>query len=147
MQGMRRKAIDQGAKYLQATVVDVEKQGAKVTGVLLDNGERYSCGQLINAAGLGARQLSENMGITIPLEYKKRSVFYFQSPVELPNCPMTIDPTGAYFRPGEMATLPASRPQKIKIRNALITSHNTNYSKSCYGPFSPSACPPLRRCV
>lgn len=99
MQGMRRKAIDQGAKYLQATVVDVEKQGAKVTGVLLDNGERYNCGQLINAAGLGARQLSENMGITIPLEYKKRSVFYFQSPVELPNCPMTIDPTGAYFRP------------------------------------------------
>lgn len=99
MQGMRRKAIALGATYWQAQVLDVIKAGAKITGVILDDQQSISCSTLINAAGLGAASLAKRMGIELPVVSKKRSVFYFQSPAQLPNCPMTIDPSGAYFRP------------------------------------------------
>lgn len=99
MQGMRRKATALGATYKQATVIDVLRSGSKITGVVLDNQQIIHCSTLINAAGLGATALAKKMGIDLPVVSKKRCVFYFQSPAEVPNCPMTIDPSGAYFRP------------------------------------------------
>src|SRR3546814_20536245 len=37
--------------------------------------------------------------IGLPVQARKRCVFYFQCPTPLPGCPMVIDPSGAYFRP------------------------------------------------
>lgn len=99
MQGLRHKAIAQGAVYLVRRVVDVHRSGAQVTGVCLDDGTRLSCGALINAAGTGAPALSRLAGIELPVQARKRSVFYVQCPERLPGCPMVIDPSGAYFRP------------------------------------------------
>lgn len=99
MQGMRRKATALGARYHQGTVVDVVKKNATVTAVTLDDHTTITCDMLINAAGTGATALAQKMDIELPVESKKRCVFYFQSPAQLPNCPMTIDPSGAYFRP------------------------------------------------
>ncbi len=99
LQGLRRKAIAQGAVYLPHRVVDVEREARTVTGVSLDDGSRVSCGALVNAAGTGAAALARCVGIDLPVESRKRSVFYFRCPEALPGCPMVIDPTGAYFRP------------------------------------------------
>lgn len=99
MQGMRRKAIALGATYWQAEVLNVVKEGTQIKGVTLDNQHIICCDTLINAAGLGATALAQRMGIDLPVVSKKRCVFYFQSPAQLPGCPMTIDPSGAYFRP------------------------------------------------
>lgn len=99
MQGMRRKAIALGATYWQAKVQSVRIEKSKVTAVILDNQQTISCNTLINAAGLGATELARQMKIDLPVVSKKRCVFYFKSPAQLPNCPMTIDPSGAYFRP------------------------------------------------
>jgi glycine/D-amino acid oxidase-like deaminating enzyme len=99
MQGMRRKAIAQGATYITGKAVSLEQTGGHITRVHLDNGRAISCGAVVNAAGTGAPALAATVGIELPVRARKRSVFYAQCPQPLPGCPMVIDPSGAYFRP------------------------------------------------
>ncbi|MEO6986810.1 MAG: FAD-binding oxidoreductase [Paralcaligenes sp.] len=99
MQGFRKKAIAQGALYIENEVVGVQRQGHRVTGVTLNDGTALQCETLINAAGTGGPRLARMAGIVLPVESRKRYVFYFQCPTEIAGCPMVIDPSGAYFRP------------------------------------------------
>ncbi|MGB6007306.1 NAD(P)/FAD-dependent oxidoreductase [Castellaniella sp.] len=99
MQGMRRKALSQGAAYLNQRVVGLDHAAGHIRGVLLADGGRISCGAVVNAAGTGAAELALAAGITLPVHARKRSIFYVQCPRTLPGCPMVIDPGGAYFRP------------------------------------------------
>jgi len=99
MQGMRRKAISLGVQYQQARVAKLNRQGRRVDSVTLADGSTVSCGTVINTAGTGAAALAQTAGIALPIESRKRSIFYFTSSAKLPGCPMVIEPSGAYFRP------------------------------------------------
>ena len=99
MHGFRRKAISLGATYREAAVAGLERSGRRVTGVRLANGEVIQGGLVINAAGTGAAALARTAGIDLPVEAKKRCVFHFRSPAQLPGCPLVVDPCGLYFRP------------------------------------------------
>ena len=99
MQGFRRKALSLGVQYQQAQVVGVHRQGWRVQQLTLANGSQISCGMVINAAGTGARALARSAGIALPVQSRKRCVFYFTSPAQLANCPLVVDPSGMYFRP------------------------------------------------
>ncbi len=99
LQGLRRKAIAQGACYLPHRVVALDRQGRRVGAVRLDDGRVLSCGAVINAAGIGAPVVARMVGIDLPVQARKRSMFYVHCPQSLPGCPMVIDPSGAYFRP------------------------------------------------
>lgn len=99
MRGMRRKAMALGVQYCQAQVQSVLRQGRKVYGVRLADGSEVHCSTVINAAGTGAAALAQSAGIALPVQSRKRSVFYCTSSTRLPGCPMVIDPSGAYFRP------------------------------------------------
>src|SRR5690606_18935527 len=99
MRAFRRKAIAQGVTYLEDEVVAINKNGKTVTGVTLKSGRHVSCATLVNAAGTGAAALSAQVGVVLPQESRKRCVFYFTCPQKIPDCPMVIDPSGAYFHP------------------------------------------------
>lgn len=99
MHGFRRKAISLGAQYREAEVAGLVMTGRSVTGVRLANGELIEGGMVINAAGTGAAALARTAGIVLPVEAKKRCVFHFRSPAQLPGCPLVVDPCGLYFRP------------------------------------------------
>ncbi|HEX7385757.1 MAG TPA: FAD-binding oxidoreductase [Castellaniella sp.] len=99
LQGMRHKAIAQGAIYMPRRVVGIDHQRGHVSSVRLDDGQTVGCGALVNCAGTGAPALARLVGIDLPVQARKRSVFYVQCPQPLPGCPMVFDPTGAYFRP------------------------------------------------
>ena len=99
MQGFRRKALSLGVQYQQAQVVGVHRQGWRVQQLTLANGSQISCGMVINAAGTGARALALSAGIALPVQSRKRCVFYFTSPAQVANCPLVVDPSGMYFRP------------------------------------------------
>jgi FAD-dependent oxidoreductase domain-containing protein 1 len=99
MQGFRRKALALGVQYQQARVVGVQRQGRRVQQLTLADGSTVNCGVVINAAGTGARALAHGAGIALPVESRKRCVFYFTSPERAVGCPLVIDPSGAYFRP------------------------------------------------
>ena len=102
LQGMRRKAIAQGAVYMPHRLTGLRlsaRSDGHIDAVVLDNGQEIACDAVVNAAGTGAVAVARHAGITLPIETRKRSVFYVQCPESLPGCPMVIDPSGAYFRP------------------------------------------------
>lgn len=100
MQAFRRKARVLGVTYLQGTVTGLEREGARVTGVVLADGRRIDCGLLIDAAGAsGARALARLAGQDLPVEARKRCIFTFTAEDRVEGCPLLIDPSGVYVRP------------------------------------------------
>ena len=100
MQAFRRKARSLGVVYREDKVVEVEREGARVTGVRLASGERIACGAFVDAAGAsGALKLARGLGVEIPVHSRKRCVFVFEAKERLADCPLVIDPSGVYFRP------------------------------------------------
>lgn len=99
-QAYRRKARSLGVAYREAKVAGVERRGARVTQVTLDDGETIACGAFVNCAGVsGARALAQACGFDIPIESRKRSIFRFNCPTHLPDMPLVIDHTGVWVRP------------------------------------------------
>jgi glycine/D-amino acid oxidase-like deaminating enzyme len=80
-------------------VLKLNRDGHKIVSATLSDGTTVECGIVINTAGTGATALAHTAGIELPVEARKRSIFYFTSSAKVPGCPMVIDPSGAYFRP------------------------------------------------
>ncbi len=100
MQAFRRKARVLGVAYRQGKVADVQSAGNRIRSVILADGSRIACGALVNTCGAsGARSLSTAMGFPIPVFAKKRSVFSFACPTDLPGFPLLIDTSGVWVRP------------------------------------------------
>jgi FAD-dependent oxidoreductase domain-containing protein 1 len=99
MRALRRKAVSLGVQYREAKVIGVQRQGRRITQLALSDGSAISCGSVINAAGTGAAELARAAGLALPVQARKRCVFYFTSPAQVNHCPLVIDPSGAYFRP------------------------------------------------
>ena len=99
MHGFRRKALALGATYRAARATGLRRKGRAIAAVLLDDGTEVACSAVINAAGTGAAALARSAGIRLPVQARKRCVFYFQTPAQVTGCPLVIDPGGAYFRP------------------------------------------------
>ncbi|GLU32090.1 FAD-binding oxidoreductase [Trinickia caryophylli] len=99
VQALRKKAQSLGARYVPADVIGLERSGRRVTHVIANDGERFACDTVVNAAGAWTRRISQMMGIDIPVYARRRSIFNVSSPARLEHCPLLIDPTGVYFRP------------------------------------------------
>jgi FAD-dependent oxidoreductase domain-containing protein 1 len=98
----RRAAIDHGVTWHAGDIVGIDVEPGKVTAVQLADGSRVTCGALVNAAGADAATLAGLAGIALPVERRKRYVYVIDcrdTPPDLRSAPLTIDPTGVYFRP------------------------------------------------
>ncbi|HXF46428.1 MAG TPA: FAD-binding oxidoreductase [Burkholderiaceae bacterium] len=98
LQAFRRKAIALGASYIAAEVREVACLGARAVAVTAD-GRRFDGDVLLLAAGAWSAPLARQLGFELPVAARKRDVFAFTAPVELPHCPLVIDPSGVWFRP------------------------------------------------
>ena len=92
---LRGKNID----LITASVTGIERNGNRLTAVLLDNGERLEAGTIVNAAGPNAGKVAALAGIALPVEPRKRSVFVFEAREKFPDMPLVVDPSGIYVRP------------------------------------------------
>lgn len=77
----------------------IEQDGGRVTGVRLDDGEIHACDIAVVSAGPSAGALAARSGFDLPVEPRKRTVFFFHARERYPEMPMTVDPTGLYVRP------------------------------------------------
>jgi glycine/D-amino acid oxidase-like deaminating enzyme len=112
-QAYRRKARSLGVVYREDEVVEVERQGARVTGVRLKSGERVACGAFVDAAGAsGAAKLARSLGVEIPVHSRKRCVFVFEARERLDMCPLVVDTTGVYVRPEGRTYLAGFSPEE-----------------------------------
>lgn len=93
--GLKARNVD----LLTGEVTGIDLFGGRVTGVRLADGTALTCGALIDAAGPSAGDVARLAGIALPVEPRKRSVFVFRSPAEIPDLPLLVDPSGVYVRP------------------------------------------------
>ncbi len=98
-QGYRKRAIHNGAQFIKDRVVDIEMADGKVTGVVLESGQRVSAGHVVNSAGPRAKVIANMVGLDVPVEPRARTSFVFdcRTPIEH-NVPLTITPEGVHFR-------------------------------------------------
>ncbi|MEH6404255.1 MAG: FAD-binding oxidoreductase [Sneathiella sp.] len=98
-QAFRKKAISQGVTYIKDEAYGLEATGSRINAVLLRDKGRIGCGALVNAAGVAAAEVAGWAGIDLAVRPKKRFVYSFTCRTEIKGCPLTVDPSGVYFRP------------------------------------------------
>ncbi|GAA0428104.1 FAD-binding oxidoreductase [Lentibacillus halophilus] len=99
MQGYVRKTRELGGEYIYGDVETILTERGKATGVRLVNGDVYQAPIVINCAGPWAPELSERIGLPLPIVPLKRQIIQFDIAEPFANhLPLTIDPSGVYFR-------------------------------------------------
>ncbi|MBU0725588.1 MAG: FAD-binding oxidoreductase [Alphaproteobacteria bacterium] len=100
LQAFKRKARALGVAYVKDEIVAIERAANRIEAVILREGGRLACGTMVNAAGAQAGRVAALAGIALPVVPKKRFVYVFdcRTPIT-PLAPLTIDPSGVYFRP------------------------------------------------
>ena len=99
---LRKAAVASGASVVPGEVTGIAIADDRVKSVALATGETIPCGMLVNAAGAGAGALARMAGIELPVGPRKRYVYVLDCPAAtdaLHKAPLTVDPSGFYFRP------------------------------------------------
>lgn len=99
MQGYARKARQLGAEYIYEEVETILKDRNGIQGIKTVNGDIYEAPIVLNCGGPWAPELSEKIGLNIPVIPLKRQVIQFDVAEPLQKkLPLTVDPSGVYFR-------------------------------------------------
>jgi sarcosine oxidase len=110
LQGFRRRARALGVEEQAGEVVDIDVGAGRVDGVVLADGTRIGADWVVNAAGPRAGSVAALAGVSLPVQPRKRNVYHFEAPTSLGKAPLTIDPTGVYFRPDGPAYIAGFSP-------------------------------------
>lgn len=92
---LRQKKVD----FITADATAIARDGNRVTGVSLGNGETLKAGIVVNAAGPNAGKVAAMAGLELPVEPRKRNVFVFEAREKYADMPLLVDPSGIYVRP------------------------------------------------
>jgi glycine/D-amino acid oxidase-like deaminating enzyme len=99
LSAVRRAARQLGVNYVESAVTAFETGDAKLTAVVLADGQRVACDFCVLAAGAWSGRLVAPLGIELPIVPKKRTVFSFKTPFRLDDFPMLFDASGIWVRP------------------------------------------------
>ncbi len=111
LQGFRRRARSLGVEERIGEIVGLEREGDRIGGVRLADGSTIDAGWVVNAAGPHAAAVARMAGVDLPVSPRKRLVYHVEAPVSLGAAPLTIDPTGVYFRPEGPAYITGFSPR------------------------------------
>ena len=99
LQLLRRRAIEAGARYVTDEAGGFECGGDRIAAVRLAGGKALKCDLVVNAAGPWAGSVAAWAGIGLPVRPRRRSVYVFDCRQRPRGFPLTIDPSGLWFRP------------------------------------------------
>ncbi len=99
LQGFRRRARSLGVEERVGEVVALDRDGDRISGVRLADGVRIGADWVINASGPRASRVADMAGVDLPVRSRKRIVYHVEAPISLGAAPLTVDPSGVYFRP------------------------------------------------
>jgi FAD-dependent oxidoreductase domain-containing protein 1 len=99
MQLFRNNVKAQGATLINGAVAAISREGGRVSRVTLADGTQLAAGHVVIAAGPQSGGVAKLVGINLPVEPRKRTVFNFKAETYLPDMPLVVDPTGIYVRP------------------------------------------------
>lgn len=98
----RKAAIARGTEIFNAAAIDIHRSGSRITAVELAGGEKISAGDVVLAAGAWSGAIARMAGLDLPVEPRKRYVYVVDcrgATEALHKAPLTVDPSGVWFRP------------------------------------------------
>jgi glycine/D-amino acid oxidase-like deaminating enzyme len=98
---LRNTARARGVLLLHDRVTRIDAN-TRVEAVQLASGPRLACQAFVDAAGPWAGELAALAGLALPVEPRKRYVYVIdcrEAPETLRRGPLTVDPSGVWFRP------------------------------------------------
>ncbi len=98
----RKAAQARGVTYRNDVVTGFDVAGSVVRGVRLASGAEIEAGAVVNAAGPAAGVVAALAGLELPVEPRKRFVYVVdckEATNAMRRGPLTIDPSGVWFRP------------------------------------------------
>ncbi|MFM2422239.1 MAG: hypothetical protein RL291_769 [Pseudomonadota bacterium] len=102
MSALRKAAQIKGARLINDRVVGIATVGERVEALSLASGAKIAVGHVVNAAGPWAGAVARLTGLDLPVEPRKRYVYVVDcrnAPESLHKAPLTVDPSGVWFRP------------------------------------------------
>jgi glycine/D-amino acid oxidase-like deaminating enzyme len=97
LMGYKNKVVSLGAKYIQAEVVEVLREGDQVCGVKFASGEILNSNIVMNAAGAWAPKLARTAGVYLPINPTKRQVTVVETNARPEKIlPLLFLPSGLY---------------------------------------------------
>jgi glycine/D-amino acid oxidase-like deaminating enzyme len=87
LMGFRKAAEGLGITYVQDRLVGLELSGARVSEVHLASGRSLPVDTLVNAANCWAPEICAMVGMSVPIEPRRRQQFYFLSQQRLEPIP------------------------------------------------------------
>lgn len=110
LNGLRAAARTQGARFVTDRVVGLHQMGGRVTAAVLAGQGAVPCGAVVNAAGTRAADVLRMVGLDLPVEPRKRTVFVIDAPnARHPDAPLLVD-AGFYLRPEDRHWITATVP-------------------------------------
>jgi FAD-dependent oxidoreductase domain-containing protein 1 len=111
---LRNAARARGVLLLHDQVTRIDANN-RVEAVQLASGARLACHALVDAAGPWAGELAALAGLALPVEPRKRFVYVIdcrEAPEALRSGPLTVDPSGVWFRPEGRLFLCGKSPEE-----------------------------------
>ena len=95
----RKKAINQGVKFIADEVVATKRSFDRVVSVQFQSQGWLNFDHFVNAAGPFAGELAGQANIYLPVSPKRRNVFVIDCPEKIRDMPLVVDPSSIYVRP------------------------------------------------
>lgn len=99
LQAFRRKAISLGVRYVNDEVLGVQLQAGSPYVMGRTSNNQFISKNVVLATGAHVNKAMGDLAVWLPVSAKKRDVFVVESPAQLADCPLVIDPSGVWFRP------------------------------------------------
>jgi FAD-dependent oxidoreductase domain-containing protein 1 len=99
LRAVRADAIERGARYLHDKAVAIDLADGQATAVHTASGEQIVADHVVIAAGPASGRVAALIGIALPIEPRKRTVFMIRAPLDNTGLPLVFDPSGLWLRP------------------------------------------------
>jgi FAD-dependent oxidoreductase domain-containing protein 1 len=99
LQGFKGKARAMGVTYKKDRVVGINIDGRKARSVVLESGDVLEAACVVNCANCWAPEVSNMVGMTIPVAPLRRMSYYFDTQKTLSALPLVRDMNGVSVRP------------------------------------------------
>ena len=112
---LRKAARAKGAELIEDEVTGLTVSNKRVNEVATKSGRRIACDVFINAAGPQAGGIAALAGLRLPVEPRKRCIYVLDvqsAPESLHKAPLTVDPSGFWFRPEGRAFICGKSPEE-----------------------------------
>lgn len=120
LMAFRRKAAALGVRFVHAAATRIDGIDGAAGQVTCSDGARLAADAIVLAAGAWSAPLAAQLGVALPVRARKRDVFGFDSPAQLPGCPLVIDPGGLWFRPEGRGFICGAPPRGDDIDEAPL---------------------------